>query len=67
LTPDADGPEVVVEAMASGAMVHPCEFFYFAFCKEMWLGTMQSVRKSFVSRQKNKTPFLTWTVVFFGD
>jgi hypothetical protein len=29
LTPDADGPEVAVEAMASGAMVHPCEFFLF--------------------------------------
>jgi hypothetical protein len=31
LTPDADGSEVAVEAMASGAMVHHCEFFYFAF------------------------------------
>jgi hypothetical protein len=29
MTPDADGPEVAVEAMASGAMVHPCEFFDF--------------------------------------
>jgi hypothetical protein len=35
LTPDADGPEVAVEAMASGAMIHPCEFFYFAFCKDV--------------------------------
>jgi hypothetical protein len=33
-----DGPEVAVEAMASGAMVHPCEFFLFCILQRMWLG-----------------------------
>jgi hypothetical protein len=42
-----DGPEVPVEAMASGAMFHPCGFFNFAFCKECGLGTTQLSGKDF--------------------
>ena len=42
MTPDADGPEVAVEAMASGAMVYPCEFFFFLhFAKNVfWNNTV---------------------------
>jgi hypothetical protein len=61
LTPDADGPEVAVEAMASGAMLHPCEIFLFCIMQRMWLGN-NAVCPEIFSRQKSKTPFLTWTV-----
>jgi hypothetical protein len=56
-----DGPEVAVEAMASGAMFHPCGFFF--ILQRMWLGNNTVVRKKKISRQKSKTPFLTWTVL----
>jgi hypothetical protein len=65
LTPDADGPEVAVEAMASGAMVHPCEFFLCCilqrilhFAKNVFWNNAVCPEK-FFSSQKSKTPFLT--------
>jgi hypothetical protein len=59
LTP-ADGPEVAVKAMASGAMVHPCEFFDFCILQRCGLG--QGTGKVLFPAKKSKTPFLTWTV-----
>jgi hypothetical protein len=56
---------VAVEAMASGAMVHPCEFFLFCilqrilhFAKNVFWNNAVCPEK-FFSRQKSKTPFLT--------
>jgi hypothetical protein len=49
--------------MASGAMVHPCEFFDFCILQRCGLG--QGTGKVLFPAKKSKTPFLTWTVNYF--
>jgi hypothetical protein len=62
VTPDADAPEVAVEAMASGAMLHPCEIFFVLHYAKNVAWEQRSLSGNFFSCQKSMTPFLTWTV-----
>jgi hypothetical protein len=41
--------------MASGAMVHPCEFFLFCILQRMWLGNN--------TVPKEQDPVFNWTVL----
>ena len=61
----ADGPEVVLEAMDSGAHgFHVTSLVLFCFCilQRMWLGNNALLGKVF-SRQKSVYPFLICTVL----
>jgi hypothetical protein len=42
--------------MASGAMVHPCEFFLFCILQRMWLGNNAVCPEKFFSPPKEQDP-----------
>jgi hypothetical protein len=49
-----------------GQWRHGSSLWVFLFCilQRMWLGNNAVCPEKFFSRQKSKTPFLTWTVLF---
>jgi len=54
LTPNADGPEVAVEAMASGAIVHPCvSFLILHFAKNVALEQRMSGKVIFPPKEQD--------------